>query len=431
MDGDFRQDSDSQNLGEEKWTDHATDRADAIDGALKLALRRRVDPTRHQGLHGGSGDTPEAEEGNGAEEEPAARSEREAQEAESAEGKAGKDAAAFAEAADEGTDEDSGDNAGADTNDGKGETDIAFGPSVAILGIENKDSGEGLLGEVKESHHSGEAEELGVRAEERERAEGVGHVPGGFGAALLGKRFGKNEEAVHCIGQAEHGGGPEGKAEIDVAEESANRRADDEAHTEGGGEIAELLGAFFGRSDVGDVGEGAGDVGGGDAGDDASDQEPFEGRRERHEDVVEAESEAGDEDDRAAAETVGPRAEDGRKNELHERPGETEIAGDGGGAGDVAAFEVDDEVRENGSDDAEGQEIEEDGYQDEDEGGATTLGLLSWGRGGGQRRLLGKEDCSGELESATEELRFVAQPDEGVCEVRHGDVWTYVLGLKG
>ena len=173
-----------------------------------------------------------------------------------------------------------------------------------------------------------------------------------------------------------------------VAEESADGRADDEAHAKGGSEVAELLCAVFGRRDVGDVGEGAGDVGGGDSGDDASDQEPFEGRREGHEDVVEAESEAGDEDDRAAAETVGPRAEDGRKNELHERPGETEIAGDGGGAGDVAAFEMDDEVGENGSDDAECQKIEEDGDQNEDEGGAAGLGLRRWGRGGGQRKLL-------------------------------------------
>jgi len=132
-----------------------------------------------------------------------------------------------------------------------------------------------LLGEIEESHYGGEAEELGMRAEERERAERIGHVPGGFGAALGRKRFGKNEETVHGVGQAEAGGGPKGKTEIDVAEKSAYGRPDDEAHAEGGSEVAELLGAFFGRSDIGNVGEGARDVGGGDAGDDASDEEPF------------------------------------------------------------------------------------------------------------------------------------------------------------
>ena len=103
-------------------------------------------------------------------------------------------------------------------------------------------------------------------------------------------------------------------------------------------------------------------------------------RREGHEDVVEAEAEAGNEDDRAAAEAVGPCAENWGENELHERPGKTEIAGDSGGAGDIAALELDDEVGENRGDDAEGQKIEEHGDEDEDEGGAAGLGLRSWRR---------------------------------------------------
>ena len=241
-----------------------------------------------------------------------------------------------------------------------------------------------MLGEVEESHDAREAEELWTRAEQGKGAERIGHVPRGLGAALGWKGLGKDKEAVHCIGQTKYRGSPEGKAQVDVAEESADGRPDDEAHAEGSGEIAELLGAFLGGSDVGDVGEGAGNVGGGDAGNDAADEEPFEGGREGHEDVVEAEAEAGNEDDRAAAEAVGPGAENGGENELHERPGKAEIAGDGGGAGDVAALELDDEVGENRGDDAEGQKIEEYGDEDEDEGGAAGLGLRRWRRGGGQ-----------------------------------------------
>jgi hypothetical protein len=84
----------------------------------------------------------------------------------------------------------------------------------------------------------------------------------------------------------------------------------------------------------------------------------------------------------------------------HERPGKAEIAGDGGGAGDVAALELDDEVGENRGDDAEGQKIEEHGDEDEDEGGAAGLGLRSWRRSSGQSWLLRKEDCSGESETS-------------------------------
>jgi len=56
----------------------------------------------------------------------------------------------------------------------------------------------------------------------------------------------EDKEAVHRIGQTKYRSGPERKAQVDVAEESADGRPDDEAHAEGSGEIAELLGAFLG-----------------------------------------------------------------------------------------------------------------------------------------------------------------------------------------
>ena len=42
-----RGDGDGQDLGEEEGADHAADGADTVDGSLQLALRSRVDPTRH------------------------------------------------------------------------------------------------------------------------------------------------------------------------------------------------------------------------------------------------------------------------------------------------------------------------------------------------------------------------------------------------
>src|SRR5260370_24049511 len=137
-------------------------------------------------MHGRAGDAPEAEKGNGAEKHPAARGEGETQEANGAEGQAGCNAAAFAEAADERTDEDAGNDAGADANDGQGKADVAAVPSVTILRVEDEYGWERLLSEIEKSHHRGEAEELRMRAEEGEGAERVGHVPGGFGAALFG-----------------------------------------------------------------------------------------------------------------------------------------------------------------------------------------------------------------------------------------------------
>jgi hypothetical protein len=47
VDWDARGDCDGEDLGEEEGADHPADRADTVDGSLELALRGRVDPTRH------------------------------------------------------------------------------------------------------------------------------------------------------------------------------------------------------------------------------------------------------------------------------------------------------------------------------------------------------------------------------------------------
>ncbi len=94
----------------------------------------------------------------------AARSEGEAEETEHAKGESGEDTTAFAETADEGTNEDSGNDAGADANYGESEADVTFGPSVAILRVEDEDGGKRLLRKIEERHNSSEAEELGMRA---------------------------------------------------------------------------------------------------------------------------------------------------------------------------------------------------------------------------------------------------------------------------
>ena len=103
---------------------------------------------------------------------------------------------------------------------------------------------------------------------------------------------------------------------------------------------AERLGALLGRGDVGDVGEGGGDGGRRDAGDDAADEQQRERGRDRHEDVVEAQPEAGDQDHRPAAVAVGQRAEKRRAEELHQPPDRGEHAEHLGRARGVAVHEA-------------------------------------------------------------------------------------------
>jgi len=143
-----------------------------------------------------------------------------------------------------------------------------------------------------------------MRTQETESSQGIGHVPGGLGAALGRERLRKNEIAVHRIGQAECGCGPERKTQVDVAEIAADGRANDEAESERGADEAKRLGPFFGRCNVGDVGKGGSDVGSGDAGNEATEEKPPKRRSQGHKNVINGEAEAGNENDRPAAETV-------------------------------------------------------------------------------------------------------------------------------
>ncbi len=217
------------------------------------------------------------------------------------------------------------------------------------------------MGEIIESDDDGKSGKFGMRTKKAESSERIGHVPGGFGAALGRERFGKNEESVDGVGEAEPCRCPKRKTQIDIAQISADRGSNDEAKSKSGTDEAEGLCALFERSHVGDVGESSGDVRSGDAGNQAADEKPAERGSESHKNVVNGQPEAGDENDGTAAEAVRPCTEYRRKNELHGGPAKSEITGDGGSAGEVAALESADQIRKDGSDDAKGDHIKGNG----------------------------------------------------------------------
>src|ERR1700747_1777459 len=104
----LRRDGDGKNLRKERRSGHTSDGAKRVDGALKLALGGWVNMAGHQGLHGGSRDSPERDEWNDSQGDPAARGQSEACESKHAENEAGENAAALAEALYDRPDEDAG-----------------------------------------------------------------------------------------------------------------------------------------------------------------------------------------------------------------------------------------------------------------------------------------------------------------------------------
>src|SRR5207237_10768530 len=169
-------------------------------------------------------------------------------------------------------------------------------------------------------------------------------MPGRFGSPFRRQRLRQNEETIQRVDQAKARGDPARSKNMAVAKIAANRGANDEAKPKSSADIPEGLGALFRRRDVGDIGKRGRDVGGRDSGNDAPNKEPAKRRSQGHHNVIDAQAKAGKQNDGTAAKAVGPRADNRRKQELHRVPGEQEIAGDGGGAPKVSAFELGDQV---------------------------------------------------------------------------------------
>jgi len=197
-------------------------------------------------------------------------------------------------------------------------------------------------------------------------------VPSRSRAAFGRKGFRQNEETIKKIGEAETGGDPERHAEMSRAEKTADGRANDESHPERCAEHAEFLCALFGGRNVSDVGKRSGDVGSSDSGNEATNEKPAKIRRESHENVVEAKTEAGKQDHWTAAETIRPGSQERREDELHGGPSEAKPCSDRGGARNASCLELENQVWKNRSNDAEGKEIEKYGDDNEVIRGART-----------------------------------------------------------
>ncbi len=239
------------------------------------------------------------------------------------------------------------------------------------------------MGELHEEEHRGDAVELAVGAQELERPHGIGPLPRKRRALVLRERFRQHEVAVGGVGERERPGHPERQARVDAAQHAAESWPEGEAQPEPGADHAEGGRSLLLRSDVGDVGERGRDTRRGDARDHAPDEEPGEVRGKRHEEVVQPQAEAGDEDHRPAAEAVRDRAQERHEHELHQPPRRAEDAVDRGRARRVAALEALHELGQHRDHDAHGDHVHHHEDEDEDERG---------GAGGHGTKVAGKRE---------------------------------------
>ena len=198
-----------------------------------------------------------------------------------------------------------------------------------------------------------------------QRPERVGACEG-EGTALLGRqRLRQDEEPVEEVYRIEAGGHEVGEAQSHVAEDAAERRAEDEAEAEDRADETEAGRALLGRCDVGHVRARAGEARPRDARDDAPDEEPPQRGRQAAEQVARRRAEERHEDDRPPPEAIAQPAEHRREDELHRRVERHEVAEVVRRGAQVVAQEACHEARRHRDDEPEPERVEKHGDEHE------------------------------------------------------------------
>ncbi|CEE83610.1 hypothetical protein XAC2852_900004 [Xanthomonas citri pv. citri] len=364
-------DEPGEDIGEQQWTDDAGQADQTGERALHATLRVGADLTGDQGLRGRCGNGPQRTDRHTDQEGSAAVGQPIDDEADHPAAQPQQQRAAFAEPAHQAADQQRIDDDAADTDPGQYPAHFARAPMVLVTGEQHENAGIDVMRQVGQEHHRRQAEHLRVAAQQFERAQRIGVRPvQPRGAALGGQRFGQHEPAIQHVQQGKPGGKPERPAQPDAAQPTADQRAGDKADAEGGTKHAECAGAFVRWGDIGDVGIGGGEAGRAHAGDDPRQQQHRQAVGNGHQDEVQAQAKAREQDHRAATEAVGERALQRRADELDGSEQEAEPADPAGGHDVVATGEVAHQIREYRNDDPEGQHVDQDGDEDEDQRGA-------------------------------------------------------------
>ena len=136
-----------------------------------------------------------------------------------------------------------------------------------------------------------QAGENPVGAQQMQRAEWVGAFPAEWRTAFRRQRLGQDQPAVERIRKAQACRDPERQTRIHAAEQAADGRAENETGAERRADLAEHRGAPFRRRHIGDIGKGRRDARRGDSGNHPADEQPGQRRRQRHQHVIQRQSE--------------------------------------------------------------------------------------------------------------------------------------------
>jgi hypothetical protein len=154
----------------------------------------------------------------------------------------------------------------------------------------------------------------------------------------------------------------------ELAEDAAERRAEDEADAEGGADQPEALGAVLGRGDVGERRGRRAERRAEHAGDQPPEEQQSERMGEPHQHIVDGEASERQQQHRPAAEAIAEIAGERPAQELHQRIDDRQPPTHADRRGQVELADLHDEARQHRDDDAEADRVDQDGGDDEDGG---------------------------------------------------------------
>ena len=241
----------------------------------------------------------------------------------------------------------------------------------------------------QEVHHRQPGEHP-VGAQQMQRAQRICALPAERRAPIRRQRFRQDQQAVKRVGKAQARRDPERQPRIHAAEQPADRRSENETGAERDTDLAEHRGALLGRRHIRDVGECRRNTCRGNARDHPADEKPGQGRRQRHQHIIEREPEIRQQHHRPPAEPVREAAEDRREEKLHHRPGGAEQTEDPRGARGIVVDKTFHELGQDRQDQTEREHVQEDG--DEDEGHRSAAWrACRWRRDDARGRLVSHE----------------------------------------
>ncbi len=205
------------------------------------------------------------------------------------------------------------------------------------------------------------------KAPERvQRTDRIGAPKLEFATPLGRQGFLQHHKAEQRIGEREGGRDEERRAGAPmIADDAAECRPDDEADAEGRARQSEIRRALLGRRHVRDIGVDRRVGRARDARQEASDEQPGDGRRRARDRIIDRERDQRDDEHGPAAEAVAQVSDRRRAQELHQRIDEQQPAAPARRPAQALARQLFDDGGRDRDDDAQPDRVDQHGREDE------------------------------------------------------------------